>query len=136
MAADEEGPSLKAYFSMSPLVEKLPGNLASSKFARQLTTNTTKVVEFRSTGPGNKAWHAGPHHSVEPDVRRYAVPNLPHGVFRQGRNLKVRLDIVRFGRGGQESRAALYGPGERNLCRRLVDALCDGCDHGVVEHFG
>ena len=82
MAADEEGPSLKAYFSMSPFVEKLPGNLASSKFARQLTTNATKVVEFSSTGPGNKARHAGPHHGVEPDVRRYAVPNLPHGVFR------------------------------------------------------
>src|SRR5208283_1357266 len=134
MAADEEGPSLKAYFSMSPLVEKLPGNLASSKFARQLTTNTTKVVEFSSTGPGNKARHAGPHHGVEPDVGRNAVPNLPHGVFRQARNLKVLLDTARRGRGGQESSAALYGPGERDLSRRLVRALCDTCDHGVVQH--
>src|SRR5271165_2298825 len=56
--------------------------------------------EFSSTGSGNKARHAGPHHRVEPDVRLDALPNLPHGVFRQGRYLKVLLDIVTFGRGG------------------------------------
>jgi hypothetical protein len=47
-----------------------------------------------SPGPGNKARHAGLHHGVEPDARRDAVPNLPHGVFRQGRKLEVLLDAV------------------------------------------
>ena len=36
-----------------------------------------------------------PDHRVEPDARRYALPNLSHGVFRQGRNLKVLLDMPR-----------------------------------------
>ena len=51
------------------------------------------------------------------------------------RYLKVLLNMVRFGRGGQESGAALYGPGQRNLSRRLVDALRDGCDHRVIQQF-
>src|ERR1700732_1166454 len=84
--------------------------------------------------PGNKSWYARLHHCVEPDVRGDAIPNLSHGVFRQGRNVKVLLDPPRFGRGGQESRAALYRPGQRNLSWRLVHTLCDGCDHGVVHY--
>src|SRR5208282_1761260 len=51
----------------------------------------------KSLRSGNKAGHAGPHHRVEPDVRRDALPHLPHGVFRQGRYLKVLLDVARFG---------------------------------------
>ena len=84
--------------------------------------------------PGNKSGHAGLHHRVEPDVRGDAVPNLPHGVFRQGRNVKALLDPLRFGRGGQESGAALYGPGQRNLSRRLVHTLGDGRNHRVGQH--
>ena len=45
-------------------------------------------------GPRNKARHAGPHHSVEAHVRRDAVPDLLHGVFRQGRNVEVLLDAA------------------------------------------
>src|SRR5271165_7179818 len=56
----------------------------------------------KSRGSGNKARHASLHHCVEPDVRRDALPHLPHGVFRQARNLKVLLDTPRCGRGGQE----------------------------------
>src|SRR5208283_2146866 len=93
------------------------------------------AVEFSSTGSGNKARHAGPNHRVEPEIRLDALPNLPHGVFRQSRHLKVLLDIARCGRGGQESGAALYGPGQRNLSRRLVDALRDCCDYWVVHYF-
>ena len=87
-----------------------------------------------STRPGNKARHTGRHHSVEPDVRCYIVPNLPHGVFRQGRNLKVLSDTVRFRRRGQDSGPALDGPGKRNLGRRFVDALGDSRDHRVVDN--
>ena len=87
-----------------------------------------------STRPGNKARHTGRHHSVEPDVRRYTVTNLPHGVFRQGRNLKVLSDTLRFRRRGQNSGPALDGPGQRHLGRRLVDALGDPRDHRVVDN--
>jgi len=56
--------------------------------------NATHIAEFSSPGPGNKARHAGLHHGVEPDARRDAVPNFPHGVFRQGRKLEVLQDAV------------------------------------------
>ena len=98
-----------------------------------LSPRGSAPLQFSSPGPGNKSGHAGLHHRVEPDVRGDAVPNFPHGVFRQGRNVKVLLDALRFGRGGQESGAALYGPGQRNLSRRLVHTLCDGCNHRVVQ---
>ena len=37
-----------------------------------------------------------------------------------GRDIEVLPDTVRLGRGRQERRAALHGPGERDLRRRLV----------------
>ena len=72
---------------------------------------------------------------LKPDIRLHPVPNLRHGVLGQGRDVKVRLDMVRLGRGGQERRAALHGPGQRNLGGRLVDALRDICDHRVIQEL-
>jgi hypothetical protein len=46
----------------------------------------------RSPTSGNKPRHAGLYYDIEPDPRRDSVPNLLHGVFRQGRKLKVLLD--------------------------------------------
>jgi hypothetical protein len=45
------------------------------------------------------------------------------------------LDTVRCGRRRQASGAALYSPGQRNLSWRFVDALRDGRDHRIVQHF-
>ena len=47
---------------------------------------------------GNKPGHAGLHHDVEPDLGPNRVANLLHGVFRQGRNLKVLLDTAGLSR--------------------------------------
>lgn len=46
----------------------------------------------RSAASGNKPRHAGLYYGIESDRRRDSVPNLLHGVFRQGRKLKVLLD--------------------------------------------
>jgi hypothetical protein len=47
-------------------------------------TWVVRQSENRLLGPGNKAWHAGSNHRVEPNARLDVVPNLPHGVFSQG----------------------------------------------------
>jgi hypothetical protein len=65
--------------------------------------------------PRYESRNAGVYHPVEPDIRRDPVPNIGHSIFRENRNLKVLLDAFRFGRGGEKSSAALYGPGQGNL---------------------
>jgi hypothetical protein len=90
------------------------------------------AAEFSSPGPPNKARHTGFHYSVEPDARRDA-PNLPHGVFRYGRQLEVLLDAAGRDRSGQESCAALYCPGEHDLGRGFAEALCDSDDHRIIQ---
>ena len=49
---------------------------------------------------------------------------------------KILSDTIRFGRTHQDRGSALHGPGERNLSRRLADALGDAFDHGVVDDSG
>ena len=61
--------------------------------------NAAPSGEATSTVPGNKAGHARLHHRVAPDVRRDAMANLPHGVFRQGRNVKLLPDTGSRARG-------------------------------------
>src|SRR5580692_8967082 len=61
------------------------------------------------------------------------MPNLVHGVLRQGRDIKILQDTARLGGGGQEGRAALDRPRKHDLSWRLADALCDGRDDGIVE---
>ena len=85
-------------FFQIPVRTVLPCH-ATSRGSPTLTETTTPIMEppeahlVSSTGSGNKARHTGLHHGVEPDVRLDALPNLPHGVFGQGRNLEVLLDI-------------------------------------------
>jgi hypothetical protein len=52
------------------------------------------------TEPGN----AGLHNCIKPDPRLDSFGDLPHGAFRNGRDLKVLLDAAGSLRGGQESR--------------------------------
>ena len=40
-----------------------------------------------------------------------------------------------FGRGREESGTALYGPGQRDLCRRSVNAPCNAGDDEVFQKF-
>ena len=78
--------------AQAPDIARAAGGTSSSSGASHWTAatvkcflagaNATGAAEFSSPGPGNKARHAGLHHGVEPDARRDAVPNLPHGVFR------------------------------------------------------
>jgi hypothetical protein len=53
-----------------------PSRASSPELMRPMPLSSVHLA------PGNKAGHAGLHHSVEPDARRDVVPNLPHGVFR------------------------------------------------------
>jgi hypothetical protein len=43
---------------------------------------------------------------------------------------------IGFSRAGQDCSSALHGPGERNLSRRLGNAVCDAFDYGVVDDSG
>jgi hypothetical protein len=45
----------------------------------------------RSPTSANEPRHAGLYYDIEPDPRRDSVPNLLHGVFRQGRKLKRKI---------------------------------------------
>ena len=67
-----------------------PGGMSSSNEAldgvtlKRILAQASAIcaAEFNSPCPGDKTRHAGLHHSVESDLRRDAVPNLLHGVFR------------------------------------------------------
>ena len=94
---------------------------------------SVELAKVSSSGPGNKSGHAGLHHRIEPDARGDAASNLPHRIFWEGRNVKALLDALRLGRSGQEGATALYGPGQRNLCRRLFHTLRNGCNDRVRQ---
>src|ERR1700722_3883841 len=94
-------------------------------------TRSISVASASSLGPGDESWHAGFHHRVESDVRGDTVPNVAHSICGKSRNLIVLLNAFRFGRGGQESTAALRRPGENNLSGRDVHALSDSRNHRV-----
>ncbi len=76
-----------------PLTRQNTGSLADS--LRLVPIVPTRYLGFcsrvltASRGRGDEARHAALYHRVEPDVRGDAVPDVPHSVFRDGRNLKV-----------------------------------------------
>src|SRR6185369_16250190 len=74
----------------------------------------------------NETGNAVLHNGVKPDPRLDSFGDLPHGVFRNGRDLKVLLDPARNLRCGQERRPALDSPRQQDLRRRLVDSPGDG----------
>jgi hypothetical protein len=62
------------------IVEGGTGRVTLERFLAQ--ASAICAAQFNSPRRGDKARHAGLHHSVESDLRRDAVPNLLHGVFR------------------------------------------------------
>src|SRR5579871_1651059 len=87
----------------------------------------------RSAGARNESRHAGLHHRVEPKPLGDPVSNFIHRVLRQGGNVEVLLNSARRRRGGQEGGAALHGPRQRHLSRRLVHALSDARNDRVIK---
>jgi hypothetical protein len=55
---------------------------------------TFLVASSWLVGPRNESRHAGIDHCVEPDSGRDAITNLPHRVVRQGRDIKILLDMA------------------------------------------
>ena len=90
---------------------------------------------FSLTGAGDKAGDAGSDDGVEADVGFDAIAHLLEDARGQGGDIKVFLDAVWFGGGGEEGGAALDGPGEGDLGGGFVEALGDGGDDGIVEEI-
>src|SRR6059058_2954354 len=81
------------------------------------------TVVLTSRSSRNESGNAGLHNGIESDPRLDSFADLPHGVLRNGGDVKVLLDPAGGLRGGQEGRPALDSPGEQDLRRGLVDAL-------------
>src|SRR6516162_3117582 len=87
---------------------------------------------FSRNEPGN----TGLHNGIKPYSRLDSIADLPHGVFRNGGNIKVLEDAAGRLRGGQGSRPALDSPGEQHLGRGLLDSLGDSSDDRVFQQIG
>ena len=90
-------PALATILAQAPDIGKVsPGGTSSSNEALDGVTlkrflaqaSAICAAQFNSPRPGDKTRHAGHHHSVESDLRRDAVPNLLHGVFRKAESSK------------------------------------------------
>jgi hypothetical protein len=68
----------------------------------------------------NESRNAGLHHGIEPNSRLDSFANLPHGVFGNGRDFKVLVDLAGNLRAGQDGRPALDRPCEQNLITNLL----------------
>ena len=94
------------------------------------------IVVLTSRSSRNEPGNAGLHNGIEPDPRRDSFADLPHGVLRNGGDVKVLLDPAGGLRGGQEGRPALDCPGEQDLRRGLVDSLGDSGDDRIFQQLG
>jgi hypothetical protein len=92
----------------------VPIHAAGSKRSRGEARNIGGL-ESLSRWTGNKAGNAGLYHRIEPDAGGNAVPDLLHGLVRQGRNIEILANTVRGDRRRQDRRAALHRPGQGNL---------------------
>src|SRR5271169_6502630 len=109
---------------------------AAASTARTCYLPVEAIAFPTSLASRNEPGNAGLHNGIKPDPRLDSFGDLPHGVFRNGRDLKVLLDAAGSLRGGQESRPALDSPGEQNLRRGLVDSPGDGGDDRIFQQPG
>src|SRR4029434_4954608 len=63
-----------------------------------------EIVVLTSLSFRNEPGNAGLHNGIEPDPRLDSFADLPHGVLRNGGDVKVLLDPAGGLRGGQEGR--------------------------------
>src|SRR4029453_3076162 len=95
-----------------------------------------EVVVLTPLSSWNEPGNAGLHNGIEPDPRLDSFADLPHGVLRNGGDVKVLLDPAGGPGGWQEGRPALDGPGEQDLRRGLVDSLGDSGDDRIFQQLG
>src|SRR5208283_577687 len=90
----------------------------------------------RSSSPRNEPGDARVHNRIEPDPCTDPLTNFLDRVIGKSRDIKIFLDVVDARSCGERSRDALYGPGQQDLSRGLVDALRNDGDDRIVDQFG
>jgi len=108
----------------------------------ECTTRNCSALDEKSVGKSrslfsrNEPGNTGLHNGIKPYSRLDSITDLPHGLFRNGGNIKVLEDAVGCLRSGQGSRPALDSPGEQHLSRGLLDSLSDSSDDRVFQQIG
>ena len=82
--------------------------------------------------PGN----TGLDNGIEPEPQLDSFANLPHGLFRNGRDVKVFLDAAGSFRGGQKGRPAWIAQASKTCAGVLLTRLAMAVMTGSSSNLG